>query len=148
MRGSLQAFNSDEEEDEFEELASFVATEEQKIEYVRAAARRKAEASGSEVPLLLDPKKILEYIEIWAVKPDTQLDDLDIPKDIKLYVQQFLINEIHHRDLKKQLAKLLNKVHRDFKKKTINDVTPEEFIAYQADVQRLTAEFKAKCAYI
>ena len=55
MRGSLQAFNSDEEEDEFEDLVGFVATKEQKIEYVRAAARRKAEATGSEVPLLLDP---------------------------------------------------------------------------------------------
>ena len=64
MRGSLQAFNSDEEEDEFEDLAGFVATEEQKIEYICAAARRKAKATGSEIPLLLDPKKILEYIEI------------------------------------------------------------------------------------
>ena len=101
MRGSLQPYNFDEEEDEFEDLTGFVATKEQKIEYVRAAARRKAEATGSEVPLLLDPKKILEYIEVWAVKPDTLLDDLDIPKNIKFYVQQFLINEIHHRDLKK-----------------------------------------------
>jgi len=64
MRGSLHAFNSDEEEDEFQDLAGFVATEEQKIEYIRAAARRKAEATGSEIPLLLDPKKILEFVEI------------------------------------------------------------------------------------
>ena len=148
MRGSLHAFNSDEDEDEFEDLAGFVATEEQRIEYVRAPARRKAEATGSEVPLLLDPKKILEYIDIWAVKPDTPLDDLDIPKDIKFYVQQFLINEIHHRDLKKQLDKQLKKVHRDFKNKPITDVTPGEFINYQSDVQRLTAKFEAKCAYI
>src|SRR4051812_48637099 len=148
MRGSLQAFNSDEEEDEFEDLAGFVATEEQKIEYVRAAARRKAEATGSEVPLLLDPKKILEYIEIWAEKPDTPLDDLDIPKNIKFYVQQFLINEIHHRDLKTQLSKQLAKVHRVFRKKLVAIVTPEEFAAYQDEVQRLTAEYDAKCAYI
>ena len=59
MRGSLHAvIDSEDDEDEFEDLAGFVATEEQKIEYVRAAARRKAEATGSEVPLLLDPKKI------------------------------------------------------------------------------------------
>src|SRR3954468_10387117 len=125
-----------------------MATEEQKLEYVRVAAKRKAEATGSEVPLLLDPKKILEFIEIWAVKPDTPLDDLDIPKDIKFYVQQFLINEIHHRDLKKQLSKQLNKVHRDFRKRPVTAVTPEEFSAYQADIQRLTAEYDAKCAYI
>ena len=55
------------------------------------------------------------------MKPGTPLDDLDIPKDIKFYVQQFLINEIHHRDLKKQLAKQLNKVHCDFKKKPVTD---------------------------
>ena len=148
MHGSLQAFNSDEEEDEFEELASFVATKEQKIEYVRAAARRKVEATGFEVPLLLDPKKILEYIEIWVVKPDTPLDDLDIPKNIKFYVQQFLINEIHHRDLKTQLSKQLAKVHRVFRKRPVASVTQDEFAAYQAEVQRLTAEYEAKCAYI
>jgi len=148
MCGSIHSFNSDEEEDEFEDLAGFVATEEQKIEYIRAAARRKAEATGSEIPLLLDPKKIQEFVEIWAEKPDTPLDDLDIPKDIKFYVQQFLINEIHHRDLKTQLSKQLAKVHRVFRKKPVTDVTPEEFAAYQAEVQRLTAEYDAKCAYI
>src|SRR4051812_21970197 len=49
-----------------------------------------------------------------------------IKKDIKFYVQQFLINEIHHRDLKKQLDKQLKKVHRDLKKRPVTDVTPEE----------------------
>ena len=82
------------------------------------------------------------------MKPDTPLDDLDIPKEIKFYVQQFLINEIHHRDLKTQLSKQLAKVHRVFRKKPIASVTQEEFAAYQAEVQRLTAEYEAKCAYI
>src|SRR4051812_24884684 len=148
MCGSLQAFNSNEEDDEFEDLAGFVATKEQKIEYVRAAARRKAEATGSEIPLLLDPKKILEYIEIWSVKPDTPLDDLDIPKYIKFYVQQFLINEIHQHDLQKQLKAKLKKVLSDFKKKPITDVTPQEFIENQCEVQRLNTEYAANRAYI
>ena len=82
------------------------------------------------------------------MKPDTPLDDLDIPKDIKFYVQQFLINEIQHRDLKKQLDRQLKKVQCDFKKRHVTDVTPEEFIAYQSEVQKLTTEFDAKCAYI
>ena len=64
MRGAIHHTpQSSDDEDEFEDLAGFVATEEDKIEYVRAAARRKAEATGSEIPLLLDPKKILEYIK-------------------------------------------------------------------------------------
>jgi hypothetical protein len=82
------------------------------------------------------------------VKPDTPLDDLDIPKEIKFYVQQFLINEIHHRDLKTQLSKQLAKVHRVFRKRPVASVTPDEFATYQAEVQRLTAEYEAKCAYI
>src|SRR3954471_6622653 len=102
MRGAIHHTpQTSDEEDEFEDLAAFIATEEDKVEYVRAVARRKAEATGSKIPLLLDPKKILEFIEIWSVKPDTPLDDLDIPKDIKFYIEQFLINEIHHRVLKK-----------------------------------------------
>src|ERR1041385_3355139 len=110
MRGAIHTPPTSDDEDEFEDLAGFVTTEADKIEYVRAAARRKAEATGSEIPLLLDPKKILEYIEIWSVKPDTPLDDLDSPKDIKFYIQQFLINEIHQCDLEKQLKTQLKKV--------------------------------------
>src|SRR3954463_10139649 len=144
MRGAIHHTpQTSDEEDEFEDLVAFVATEEDKVEYVRAAARRKAEATGSEIPLLLDPKKILEFIEIWSVKPDTPLDDLDIPKDIKFYVQQFLINEIHQRDLQKQLKAKLKKVLSDFKNKPITDVTPQ-----QCEVQRLNIEFAANRAYI
>src|SRR3954463_9541888 len=111
-------------------MAGFVVTEEQKIEYVCVAARRKAEATSSEVPLLLDPKKILEFIDIWLVKPDTPLDDFDIPKDIKFYLQQFLTNELHHQDLKKQLNCQLQKVHHEFKKKPVTSVNTEEFQKY------------------
>src|ERR1041385_8168832 len=146
MRGSIQVvLSSDEEDDEFQDFAGFVATEEQKIEYVRVAAQRKAEATISEVPLLLDPKKIMEFIDIWMVKPETPLDDLDILKNIKFYLQQFLINELHHHDLKKNLEQQLKKVHHEFKKKLVTSVTPEEFIAYQAEVQKLTEEFDEKC---
>src|SRR3954467_6411270 len=149
MRGALpHTPQTSDDEDEFEDLAAFVATEEDKVEYVHAAARRKAKATGSEIPLLLDPKKILEYIEIWSVKPDTPLDDLDIPKDIKFYVQQFLINEIHQRDLQKQLKAKLKKVLSDFKKKPITEVTPKEFIEHQCEVQCLNTEFAANRAYI
>src|SRR4051812_41264890 len=112
MRGSIPVVLNSYEEDEFEDEASFVSNEEQQIEYLRVAARPKAEATSSEVPLLLDPKKILEFIDIWLVKPDSPLDDLDIPKDIKLYLQQFLISQ----DLKKKLNHQLQKVHRKFKK--------------------------------
>src|ERR1041385_3761787 len=149
MRGAIHHTpQSSDDEDEFEDMAGFVATEADKIEYVRAAARRKAEATGSEIPLLLDPKKILEYIEIWSVKPDTPLDYLDIPKDIKFYVQQFLINEIHQRDLQKQLKAQLKKVQSDFKKKPVTDITPQEFIEHQCEVQRLNTEYAANRAYI
>src|SRR3954468_13658316 len=57
MRGAIHHTPQTSEEDEFEDLAAFVATEEDKVQYVRPAARRKAEATGSEIPLLLDPKR-------------------------------------------------------------------------------------------
>src|SRR4051812_36888808 len=48
MRGAIHHTpQSSDDEDEFEDLAGFVATEADKIEYVCAAARRKADATGS-----------------------------------------------------------------------------------------------------
>ena len=53
---------SDEDEADGEELA----------EIIKDRQQRAARAKGSEVPLLLDPKLILEYIDHWQKDPNTR----------------------------------------------------------------------------
>ena len=45
-------------------------------EIIRDRQQRAARAKGSEVPLLLDPKVILEYIDLW--QPNTPMPDFKL----------------------------------------------------------------------
>ena len=59
---------SDEDEADDDELA----------EIIRDRQVRAARAKGSEVPLLLDPKLILDYIDDWHKDPNTPLPDFKL----------------------------------------------------------------------
>ena len=60
--------SSDEVEADDDELA----------EIIRDRQVRAARAKGSEVPLLLDPKLILDYIDDWHKDPNTPLPDFKL----------------------------------------------------------------------
>ena len=59
---------SDEDEADGEELA----------ENIRDRQLKAARAKGTSVPLLLDPKKILDYIDLWHKDPNTPMPDLPL----------------------------------------------------------------------
>ena len=59
---------SDEDEADDDELA----------EIIRDRQVRAARAKGTDVPLLLDPKLILEYIDVWHKDPNTPLPDFKL----------------------------------------------------------------------
>ena len=50
-----------------------VADDEELAEIIRDRQVKAASAKGSAVPLLLDPKKILDYIDLWHKDPNTPL---------------------------------------------------------------------------
>ena len=47
-------------------------------EIIRDRHQRAAGDKGSAVPLLLDPKKILDFIEIWRKDPNTPLPNFNL----------------------------------------------------------------------
>ncbi|KAI4996264.1 hypothetical protein ZWY2020_048030 [Hordeum vulgare] len=59
---------------------------------IRNKQERVAQASGSSIPLAMDPKVLLDYINIWYEDPNTPLDDLKLPPGISHMVATF-INE-------------------------------------------------------
>ena len=59
---------SDDDEADDEELA----------EIIRDRQLRAARAKGSNVPLMLDPKLILDFIDLWHKDPNTPLPELNL----------------------------------------------------------------------
>ena len=49
------------------------ADDEELAEIIRDRHQRAARAKGSVVPLMLDPKKILDFIDLWHKDPNTPL---------------------------------------------------------------------------
>ncbi|KAI5015507.1 hypothetical protein ZWY2020_056897 [Hordeum vulgare] len=59
---------------------------------IRNKQERVAQALGSAIPLAMDPKVLLDYINIWYDDPNTPIDDLKLPPGISHMVATF-INE-------------------------------------------------------
>src|SRR4051812_17952504 len=54
------------------------ADEEELTEIIRDRQERAAKAKGTHVPLLLDPKAILDYIDLWHKDPHTPMPDFKL----------------------------------------------------------------------
>ena len=51
------------------------ASDEELAAIVRNKQERVAQAKGTSIPLLLDPKRVLNFIDIWHQDPNTPIDD-------------------------------------------------------------------------
>ena len=52
--------------------------EEQEISIINDWALKKARVTGSHFPLLLDPKKVLSFVDLWMTDPNTPISDLGL----------------------------------------------------------------------
>ena len=74
---------SDEDEADDEELA----------EIIRDRQQRAARTKGSVVQLLLDPKKILDFIDLWHNDPNTPLPELNLTPGQSHMLTAFIAEE-------------------------------------------------------
>ncbi len=72
---------------------------------IRNKQERVAQASGSSIPLAVDQKVLLDYINIWYEDPNTPLDDLKLPPGISHMVATF-INEAKWKEHQAKQAKV------------------------------------------
>ena len=54
------------------------ADDEELAEIIRDMQLKAARAKGTDVPLLLDPKLILDYINLWHKDPNTPMPDFKL----------------------------------------------------------------------
>ena len=60
---------SEDDDADDEELAAIVRNKQEKV----------AQAKGTQIPLLLDPKIVLDFIDLWHQDPNAPIDDLKLP---------------------------------------------------------------------
>ena len=54
------------------------ADDEELAEIIRDTQQRAARAKGSNVPLMMDPKLILDFIDLWHKDSNTPLPEMDL----------------------------------------------------------------------
>ena len=72
-----------------------LADEDELAEFHRRKQEQATIAKKSSVLLLLDLKKLLDFIDIWCTKPDTTLDDLNLPPGPRHMIPSFILAEKH-----------------------------------------------------
>ncbi|KAI4993760.1 hypothetical protein ZWY2020_008073 [Hordeum vulgare] len=72
---------------------------------IRNKQERVAQASGSAIPLAMDPKVLLNFINVWYEDPNTPIDDLKLPPGVSHMVATF-INEAKWKEQKAKQAKI------------------------------------------
>jgi hypothetical protein len=68
-----------------------MSDEDELTEFIQRRMEEAARTKNTTVPLLPDPKKILDFIDIWCKKPDTPLDDLDLPPAPSHVLSSFIL---------------------------------------------------------
>ena len=123
---------SDEDEADDDELA----------EIIRDRQVRAARAKGSEVPLLLDPKLILDYIDDWHKDPNTPLPDFKLTPGQSHMLTHFIQEEKWKFEKARQIKKAQYKKEK-FLKNNVITMTTDELVKIQSEIKTLSDDFKA-----
>ncbi|KAI5008845.1 hypothetical protein ZWY2020_009893 [Hordeum vulgare] len=107
---------------------------------IRNKQERVAQASGSAIPLAMDPKVLLDYINIWYEDPNTLLDDLKLPPSISHMVATF-INETKWKEQQAKQAKVAKLKKEKFLKQNLLSLTPDALVSTQAEMKNLTDKY-------
>ena len=87
--------SSDEDEADDDELT----------EIIRDRQAKAARAKGSNVPLLLDPKLILDFIDLWHMDPNTPLPEMNLTPGQSHVLTAFIEEEKWKFEKARQLKK-------------------------------------------
>ncbi|KAI4987957.1 hypothetical protein ZWY2020_029587 [Hordeum vulgare] len=104
---------------------------------IRNKQERVAQASGSAIPLAMDPKVLLDFINVWYEDPNTPIDDLKLPPGISHMVATF-INEAKWKEQKAKQAKIAKAKKEKFLRQNLLKLTPEALLSTQVELQVLT----------
>ena len=72
---------------------------------IRNKPERVARAKGTTIPLMMDPKVILDFINLWYDNPQTPIDDLKLPPRLSYLLTSFINEEKWKMQKAKQAIK-------------------------------------------
>ena len=118
------------------------ADDEQLAKIIRDRQLRAARAKGSNVPLLLDPKLMLDFIDLWHKDPATPLPEMDLTPGQSHVLTAFIEEEKWKFEKARQIKKAQYKKER-FLKKNVVSMTTEELVTIQSEINKLNDVFDA-----
>ena len=116
------------------------ADDDELAEIIRDRQVKAARAKGTNVPLLLDPKLILDYIDLWHKDPNTPMPDFKLTPGQNHMLTAFIQEEKWKFEKARQLKKAQYKKER-FLKKNVVSMTTEELVTIQSEIKKLSDEF-------
>ena len=118
------------------------ADDDELAEIIRDRQVRATRAKGSEVPLLLDPKLILDYIDDWHKDPNTPLPDFKLTPGQSHMLTTFIQEEKWKFEKARQLKKAQYRKEK-FLKNNVVSMTTDELVKLQSEIKVLSDDFNA-----
>src|SRR3954469_3572387 len=116
------------------------ADEEELTEIIRDRQERAAKAKGTHVPLLLDPRAILDYIDLWHKDPNTPMPDFKLTPGQSHMLTHFIQEEKWKYDRAREIKKSQYRKEKLLKKNVLK-MKPEELVKMQAEIKALSDNF-------
>ncbi|KAI5006123.1 hypothetical protein ZWY2020_033366 [Hordeum vulgare] len=107
---------------------------------IRNKQERVTQAKGSAIPLMMDPKLILDFIDLWYDNPQTPIDDLKLPPRPSHMFTTFINEEIWKAQKAKQARKAKTQ-KESFLKNNILTMTPNQLLTAQTEIKKLSEEY-------
>ena len=95
---------------------------------------RAARAKGSNVPLMLDPKLILDFIDLWHKDPNTPLPEMNLTPGQSHVLTAFIDEEKWKYEQGRKVKKAQYKKER-FLKQNVLKLSPEDLVALQSEIK-------------
>src|SRR4051812_31443346 len=116
------------------------ADEEELAELIRSRQERAAKAKGTPVPMLLDPRAILDYIDLWHKDPNTPMPDFKLTPGQSHMLTHFIQEEKWQYDQARAIKKTQYREEKLLKQNVVK-MNPDELIKMQAEIKALSAKF-------
>ncbi|KAI5013439.1 hypothetical protein ZWY2020_034551 [Hordeum vulgare] len=88
----------------------------------------------------MDPKVMLDYINVWYDDPNTPIDDLKLPPGISHMVSTF-INEAKWKETQGKQAKAAKLKKEKFPRQNLLSLTPDALVSIQEELKTLTDKY-------
>ena len=103
------------------------ADDEELADIIRDRQERATRAKDTNVPLLLDPNVILDYIDLWNKDPNTPMPDFHLTPGQSHMLTHFINEEKWKFEKARQIKKAQFRKEK-FLKKNVVKMTPEELL--------------------